>query len=99
MANIHFLRYYRIMTSLEELQKEIDEIKIRNNRVEADKAWEMSWTRKLLILFLTYVVIVIFFFAANLDNAFMNAIIPTIGFFLSTLTMPFFKNWWIKKYK
>jgi hypothetical protein len=27
------------MTSIEELKKEIDEIKTRNKRVESDKAW------------------------------------------------------------
>lgn len=87
------------MTTLEELQLEIEEIKKRNQRVEADKSWETSWTRKFLILALTYIVIVIFFFVSNLGNPFVNAIVPTLGFFLSTLTVPFFKNWWLKNYK
>lgn len=85
------------MTSIEELKSEIDKINARNKRVEADKAWETSWSRKLLILVLTYMVIVIFFFVSNLGNPFVNAIVPTIGFFLSTLTVPFFKNWWLKR--
>ncbi|MDP2643099.1 hypothetical protein COY05_04390 [Candidatus Peregrinibacteria bacterium CG_4_10_14_0_2_um_filter_38_24] len=84
------------MPTLTSLQKEIDTIKTRNKKVELDKAWETSWTRKLVILILTYIVIVIFFFAANLENPFLNAIVPSIGFFLSTLTITIFKNWWIK---
>ncbi|MEK7545109.1 MAG: hypothetical protein AAB551_03180 [Patescibacteria group bacterium] len=84
------------MTTIEELKKEIDEIKTRNNRVEADKAWETSWARKFLILVLTYVVIAIFFFVSKLESPFTNAIVPTLGFFLSTLTIPFFKDWWLK---
>jgi hypothetical protein len=84
------------MTSLEEIQKEIEQIKKRNKRVEANKAWETSLTRKIVILVLTYFVIVIFFFAVNLPNPFVNAIVPSIGFFLSTLTVPAFKSWWIK---
>jgi len=87
------------MTSIEELKSEIDKINARNQRVEADKAWETSWSRKLLILVLTYFVIVIFFFIFNLGNPFINAIVPTLGFFLSTLTVPFFKNLWLKSYK
>lgn len=87
------------MPTLSELQTEIDAINARNKRVEADKAWETSWSRKLLILSLTYAVIVIFFFISNLGNPFTNAIVPTIGFFLSTLTVPFFKNWWLRNYK
>lgn len=85
------------MPSLEELKNEIDEIKNRNKRVEADKAWETSWTRKILILALTYIVIVIFFFVAKLPDPFINAIVPSMAFVLSTLTIPVFKKWWLNK--
>jgi hypothetical protein len=44
------------------LQKQIDEIKDRNSRVEIDKAWETSWTRKISIAMLTYCVVVLFFY-------------------------------------
>ena len=82
------------MTNIEELKNEINKLKERNARVELDKAWETSCSRKLLIVVLTYFVIVIFFFIANLGNPFINAIVPTLGYFLSTLTVPFFKNWY-----
>ena len=29
------------------LEKEIKDIKLRNKRVEADKAWETSWSRNI----------------------------------------------------
>ena len=87
------------MLTLEQLQKEIEEIKARNRRVETDKAWETSWSRKLLILILTYFVVIIFFSVTNLGNPFINAIVPTIGFFLSTLTIPICKRLWIKHYQ
>lgn len=87
------------MPSLGSLQQEIDAIKTRNAKVEMDKAWETSWTRKILILTLTYLVIVTFFFVADLKNPFLSAIVPTLGFFLSTLTVPICKRWWIRKYK
>ena len=80
---------------VEELQKEIAQLKARNARVEADKAWETSWTRRLLIAALTYIVIVLFFWTAALPNPFINAIVPTLGFLLSTLTVPVVKKWWV----
>lgn len=86
------------MKSLDQLQKEITDLKARNKRVEADKAWETSWTRKGVIAGLTYAVVVLFFFVADLANPFVNAIVPSIGFVLSTLTVPLFKKWWIRKY-
>ncbi len=82
------------MTTTEELIKEIEAIKRRNERVEADKAWETSLSRKIIIAFLTYIVIVLFFFSAALPNPFVNAIVPTLGFILSTLSLPFLKSVW-----
>ena len=82
---------------IEILKKEIEEIKKRNARVEMDKAWETSFMRKFLICFFTYFVIVLFFIFAGLSKPFINAIVPTIGFALSTLSMPYFKKWWMKK--
>ncbi len=86
------------MPTIEELQQEIEEIKKRNRRVEADKAWETSWARRLIILGLTYVVIVVFFTFARLPKPFVNAIVPALAFVLSTMTIPFFKSWWLKKF-
>ncbi len=78
------------------LEQEISDLKARNKRVEADKAWETSWTRKGVVAGLTYSVVVLFFFVADLPNPFVNAIVPSIGFVLSTLTVPLFKKWWIR---
>ncbi|MEK6857027.1 MAG: hypothetical protein AABX39_00380 [Nanoarchaeota archaeon] len=75
---------------------EIEQIKERNKRVEADKAWETSKTRRAVIALMTYVVIVIFLWTINAPNPFVNAIVPTVGFILSTLTLPFFKKVWLK---
>lgn len=86
------------MPTIEKLQNEIDEIKKRNRRVEADKAWETSWMRKIIILVLTYFVVVIFFYFAQLPKPFINAIVPALAFVLSTLTVPLFKNWWLNKF-
>jgi sterol desaturase/sphingolipid hydroxylase (fatty acid hydroxylase superfamily) len=79
------------------VEKEIKELKNRNVRVEKDEAWEVSKTRKIVIAILTYLTIVLFFMAMNLPSPFVNAIVPTIGFLLSTLALPFIKNFWVKK--
>ena len=84
------------MASIKNLGQEIKNIKERNKRVEAEKAWETSWTRRILILILTYIVIVIFFVFANIPKPFANAVVPALAFFLSTLSFPFFKKIWLK---
>ena len=76
--------------------KEIESIKERNKRVETDKAWETSKTRRAIIALMTYFVIVIFLYAIGVPEPWLVALVPTIGYVLSTLTLPFFKKFWIK---
>ncbi len=90
------MSHFLTLDDVKNLQEEIEKIKERNARVEANKAWETSKSRKLLIAILTYFVIVLFFYFANLPRPFINAIVPTLGFVLSTLSIPFFKDFWIK---
>jgi len=80
----------------EKVEKKLNAIEQRNKRVELDKAWETSWIRKIIITILTYVTIVLFFFIAQLPKPFINSIVPTAAFVLSTLSLPFFKKLWIK---
>jgi len=82
---------------MKKLEQEVNKIKERNARVELDKAWETSWTRRILIAILTYIVIVIFFYFANLPKPWINSIIPSFAFILSTLSLPLFKKIWIWK--
>ncbi len=78
------------------LEQEIELIKQRNKKVEADKAWETSWTRRIIVFALTYIVIVIFFIFAELPKPFINSLVPALAFVLSTLTLPLFKKFWLR---
>lgn len=80
-----------------DFEKRLAAIEDRNHKVELDKAWETSWQRRLLILALTYAVVVSYFLFIDVDRPFLNAIVPTLGFYLSTLTLAFAKKYWINK--
>ena len=84
------------MPTLQGLQKQIDSINESNKKVETDKAWETSYVRRGLLIIFTYVAIGLYLQAINIDRPWLNAIIPAIGFLLSTLTLPLFKKIWIK---
>lgn len=80
-----------------ELEKEIEEIKKRNIRVEKDKAWETSFTRKVCIAILTYIVVVSYtFIIKSIDNVFLSSLVPVIGFLLSTLSLKLIRKIWEK---
>ena len=75
----------------------VKKIQERNRRVELDKAWETSGTRKLLIAVMTYVIVVFFLILIKAENPWLGALVPALGFLLSTLTLPFFKRIWITR--
>lgn len=83
------------MTSLTKLNKEVEAIKLRNSKVESDKKWETSWQRRSLVALLTYIVMVIFMASINISHPLINAITPTLGFILSTLTLEKAKKHWL----
>lgn len=74
------------------LEQRIEQLEARNKRVEADKAWETSWTRRTSIMVLTYAVVVCYLHFVVHVKPWINALVPVIGFFLSTLTISFLKN-------
>jgi len=84
------------MSELEEIKEELRKIQARNKRVEENKAWETSLTRKFVLFVITYLVIGLTLTTINNPAPWVNAFIPAIGFFLSTLTLPAIKNYWIK---
>ena len=82
---------------LKELEEEIKKIKERNHKVELDKAWETSWTRKICIMILTYIVVIIYSYVIRkFDNIFLSSLVPVIGFTLSTLSLGLVRKVWEK---
>jgi polyferredoxin len=84
----------------QELKEEIEQIKQRNKRVEKDKAWETSWTRRICIMILTYIVVVLYSFSiSKISNIWLSSLVPVIGFTLSTLSLNVVRRIWEKKQK
>ncbi len=85
------------MSSVKELEKRVKALEDRNRRVEGDKAWETSHARKFIIAVFTYLAIALYMYAISLPSPWLNAIVPTAGFLLSTLTFPFFRRIWLSR--
>lgn len=85
---------------IKELENEIAKIKERNKKVELDKTWETSWTRKICICILTYIVVVIYsIMVENITSVWLSSLVPVIGFTLSTLSLKLVRNIWEKNNK
>lgn len=81
---------------IKKLEEKVEKIENRNKRVEGDKAWETSNLRKILIIALTYVFAVLYLKIADTTNPFLGAVVPCVGFFLSTQTLNIIKKQWLK---
>lgn len=87
--------YLHKKMELNDLEKRIADIESRNRVVEADKSWETSVARKILVAIFTYIVIGLFMTSIAVTKPWISAVVPTLGFLLSTLTFPLFKKIWI----
>ena len=84
------------MMKLKILEEKIKKIEERNKKVESDKQWELSFSRRLLLMLFTYITIGFYLQAIKIPHPWLNSIVPAIAFMLSTLTLPLFKNLWLK---
>lgn len=78
------------------LEQRVQKIEERNKSVEVDKAWETSWARRGLLAAFTYLSVGLYLWVIGVSNPWLSGIVPTAGFMISTLTMPFFKKIWMR---
>ena len=79
------------------IEQEILNIKQRNQKVESDKAWEVSLTRRMFIALVTYIVALIWLYSIKEPSAYLKSLVPVLGYLLSTLSLPFVRKWWAKR--
>ena len=82
---------------IKELENKIEQIEKRNKKVEGDKAWETSNLRKVLIIISTYVFAVLYLTIADTTNPYFGAVVPCVGFYLSTQSIKLVKKWYLNK--
>ena len=79
-----------------QLRAEIKKIESRNRKVEQEKRWETSWTRRLFITAMTYGIVSIYLYVVGNSTPFVNAIVPAAGYMLSNLTLGWLRELWRK---
>lgn len=81
---------------MSELEQRLSMIEKRNAKVEANKEWETSLTRFFCVAILTYLMMNLILWSIGGPFPPVHALVPTCGFMLSTLSLPWVKRWWIK---
>lgn len=82
------------------LEERVNKIEERNKKVELNKSWETSWTRRICIMILTYIVVVFYsYLTTKINNIFLSSLVPVSGFTLSTASLNIIRKLWEKKIK
>lgn len=81
---------------IEAIEQELAVIRERNARVEADKAWETGPVRVVSVMIVTYMIASIVLTTIGNDAPMRNALIPTLGYYLSTRSLRIVRAVWSK---
>lgn len=80
------------------LEEKVNKLALQEKYIEMQKSWSESLTRIAMNTISTYVLVVLLMIFFNIENYFMNALIPALGYALSIQSIPFVKKIWIRKY-
>lgn len=81
---------------LKELANKISSMDHRNRIRDYSKEFEGSLMRIIMIMVLTYAILSVYMLLAGLDRPWISAIVPTVGFQLSTVSLPSIKNCYVE---
>lgn len=80
------------------IEDRISAIEARNKRVAIDKTWETSVTRRGSIILITYLFAsIIFIYVIPTTEWYLAALVPVVGYTLSTLGLPQIRKAWERK--
>ena len=78
------------------IENGLTEIKLRNQRVTEEKAWEVSRVRRGLVAALTFIFAGAVLWGVGASQPLLNALIPTTGYVVSTFSIPWVKRLWLQ---
>ena len=86
-----------LLSRITSLEEQVELIHQRNRRVEIHKLWETSRTRLFSLTVVTYITMTLVLSMMGSLRPLLEAFVPTAGFFLSTLSLPFIRKFWEQK--
>eukprot|EP01041_Mallomonas_annulata_P010035 gene10035-20897_t len=98
LSNPHSFTVEKLVKEIELLKEFMQQLKSRNSMKDKSKKFEGSWTRIGVIMAITYGTLTLYMTLIGVNEPFLNAVVPALGFNLSTWSLPHVKTLWIKWY-
>jgi len=92
-TNIAIIKMQKMLTPVDD----IIALKARNKKVEADKAWETSWTRRGIIGGVTYIIVAFWLAIIGVNHNLIHALVPVASYLAAMALLPMLKQYWIEK--
>ena len=90
-------RWNEMISRMDDLQTEILQLQQRNREKDRGKEFESSYTRVIFLMAVTYFTLLTYMaLVIKSANPYLDAIVPTVGFNISTWSLPYVKEWWIQ---
>ncbi len=80
------------------LEDRVRAIEARNAKVEAHKAWETSLARRGFLAGVTWLAATLTLAVLEVERPFLPALVPVIGYVISTLSLPYLRRFWIRRF-
>jgi hypothetical protein len=94
---INVKRWNEMITRLDQMQSEIHALQRRNFEKDRGKEFESSYTRVIFLMAVTYFTLLAYMaLVIQSNHPYLDAIVPTVGFNISTWSLPYVKEWWIQ---
>ena len=81
---------------IHQLQNAIDVLREEFKEEKKQQQFHSSWTRIITISTITYVTMAIYMYLLGVNQPYYSAVIPTTGFYLSTLSVSPLRRIWLK---
>lgn len=94
------IEMYNLREAVDPVKAQLIEIHQRNAQRDVDKMFESSKIRILVIMVITYITVYLYLkYTLNVDKPELNAIVPTIGFNMSTWSLSWVKAAWLRSHR
>ncbi len=77
------------------LKKELDTLHddIRTLKIQQD--WNTSVLKHGLVIFMNYLIMLILMYILNIESPFISALLPTLGYAITSISLNSIKKYWI----
>jgi putative acetyltransferase len=92
-TNMPAIKMQKMLATLEDIKN----LQERNKMIEAEKAWETSWTRRAIIAIVTYIIVAFWLAIIGVSHNLIHALVAVASYLVGMAMLPMIKEHWIER--